>query len=197
MDEKMIARFWSHVDRRGPDDCWEWTAGTKGTYGSFARSHREKRPAHRESFELANGPVPEELQVLHTCDNRLCVNPKHLYAGTHQQNMADKRIRERGVFRWGEAHVQARLTDAECDDIRSRFDRGERPSAIHRTSYASFHYNHIRDVARRKKRVRTTFVGTRPDAAAASTVSEEVDQTGRKRERLGVGETTYWSERRK
>lgn len=73
----------------GPDDCWNWTAslGTTG-YGQF---HWNGRPAksHRVAWELANGPIPDDLCVLHSCDNRRCVNVRHLWLGTKKDNTHD------------------------------------------------------------------------------------------------------------
>jgi HNH endonuclease len=83
-------RFWAKVDRRDPGECWEWKAsGTLYGYGSFRREGRWVL-AHRVAWELANGPIPAGLVVLHQCDNPACVNPAHLRVDTQAANMRDK-----------------------------------------------------------------------------------------------------------
>ncbi|KIC85804.1 hypothetical protein RN49_17570 [Pantoea agglomerans] len=75
--------------------CWQWTASLlTGGYGGFRLNGKTLR-AHRVSFELAYGPIPEGLMVRHKCDNRLCCNPEHLELGTNQDNMDDMKARGR------------------------------------------------------------------------------------------------------
>lgn len=96
-------RFWSKVNKSS--GCWLWTASTQtGGYGQFsvldARGHYVPRRAHRVSWELAFGQVPDGLCVLHRCDVRTCVNPDHLFLGTRADNTADmvtKKRQKRGL----------------------------------------------------------------------------------------------------
>lgn len=72
------------------DGCWVWQKGKATTYGICRRQR-----AHRVSYELHVGPIPNGLFVLHRCDNPPCVNPKHLFVGTHIQNMDDAILKGR------------------------------------------------------------------------------------------------------
>ena len=111
--------FWAKVDRRGPDECWEWS----GTRDADGYGRRKGGGVHRYSWTLANGRDPGELLVRHTCDNPPCVNPAHLILGTHEENMADK-VRRKRVSR-GEASGSAKLTEDQARSAIRRYMAGE------------------------------------------------------------------------
>lgn len=91
-------RFWSRVRKGAEDECWEWTGPRIPTqYGTIMVNGRVER-AHRASWFLAHGPVPDGMWVLHSCDNRGCVNPIHLFLGTRQDNVDDMVRKGRGRY---------------------------------------------------------------------------------------------------
>jgi HNH endonuclease len=113
-------RFWSKVDKSaGPDGCWIWTASTVNGYGRL-----DHILAHRYSYEQNIRPVPEGLEVLHSCDNPGCVNPRHLWVGTHQDNMTDRNMKGRSSAPVGEQHGSHKLTEEEVRAIRRIAESG-------------------------------------------------------------------------
>lgn len=126
----VIRRFWSKVAKTDdPDACWLWLGGVdKDGYGVFGLSSKVKTVrANRFAYEIVHGLLGD-LQALHSCDNPPCCNPRHLHAGTHDQNHAEKAARGRSPVPWlkkhpelalrGEAHPNTKVTDAQVDEIR-------------------------------------------------------------------------------
>ena len=132
MPKKSIEqRFWEKVKIQGLLDCWNWTAGLwgEGGYARFAESGTSVKGS-RWIWALLYGEIPKGMCVLHKCDNPRCVNPNHLFLGTHQDNMDDKvskgrQDRTSGEDRWG-----TKLTDAQVQEIRECVKQGVTTRAI-------------------------------------------------------------------
>lgn len=89
-------RFWSRVDKRGPDECWEWRgARNENGYGWLNTVASPSMLANRVAYHFATGIDPGPLLVCHSCDNPPCCNPRHLWLGTHSDNMADMHAKGR------------------------------------------------------------------------------------------------------
>ena len=97
--------------KRHPSGCWLWfKAIVTNGYGQIRNGAGKRPPAHRVSWEIYRGAIPDGLWVLHKCDVRNCVNPDHLFLGTHQDNVDDREAKGRGNQPCGETQNQAKLT---------------------------------------------------------------------------------------
>lgn len=120
-------RFWSKVNKT--PGCWEWTAGTNDSgYGQISIIVQGKKrviKAHRWAWEQENGPIPAGLELLHSCDNPLCVKPAHLTPGTRAQNQADKCAKGRQAR--GAMLPHTRLLPPDVLAVKGEYARGRTP----------------------------------------------------------------------
>lgn len=109
-------RFWPKVQKT--TGCWIWTANkTRRGYGLVGVASGRSMSAHRASWTLAYGPIPDGLCVLHRCDNPSCVRPDHLFLGSNADNIADREAKGRTAS--GERNGNARLSRDAIAEIRS------------------------------------------------------------------------------
>lgn len=111
-------KFWSRVDIRNEEDCWEWMGAKKnGTYGFYAPMPGVLLKSHRVAYALFNGFIDDNLLVCHKCDNPSCCNPEHLFLGTSQDNIQDMIRKSRKASTKGTCNPSAKLTPEQVRAI--------------------------------------------------------------------------------
>ena len=143
-----LIRFWSFVDERGSDDCWEWQGAChEQGYGLYGVRGPHLMRAHRVAWELHHGQeIPEGLLVCHTCDNPSCCNPAHLFLGTDADNSRD--MMEKGRNRKNRFH-HTKLTEDQVREIRRLHAEGGWTQEQLGLRYG-VHYTTIGNIVRRK-----------------------------------------------
>lgn len=135
-------RFWSKVDRRGEGECWEWSSARfRRGYGAFWFEGKQCY-AHRFAYELVNGPIPDGKSICHSCDNRACVNPAHLFCGSQADNLSDMVAKGR---------QQTKIPEVVIASIRREHGEGKGSIRSIARQYA-VSKTHAGDVIRRKWR---------------------------------------------
>lgn len=128
--EELYTKFWINVNITANDDlCWEWTAGQDGR-GYGAMKFDKVRKAPQIAWMYPNYVIPDGMEICHSCDNPLCCNPKHLFLGTHQENMADKIRKGRGNYPKGDTHHLAILSIEQRHEIRTKHSNGTKQNKL-------------------------------------------------------------------
>ena len=127
MRKTLEERFWEKVDISG--DCWNWQGSTYGGgYGTLKVGGRAVG-AHRVSYWLVHGHIPDELNVCHHCDNPLCVKPSHLFMGTQSDNMKDSFAKGR-LDNQGEENGNSKLVENDVHEIRRLYILGVKDALL-------------------------------------------------------------------
>lgn len=125
----LESRFWSLVDIKGFDECWNWKLSKdKNGYGSFKatierRCHKKFR-AHRMAWILSNGEIPIGFLACHKCDNTSCCNPNRLFLGTAMDNKHDCLAKQRNNNPKGTNHWKCKLSENQVKDIIKEYKTG-------------------------------------------------------------------------
>lgn len=137
--------------------CWEWkgSLNTHG-YGQLADGSGAPAQAHRAAFEVFHGIAPGASDVCHSCDNRQCINPDHLFLGSRRDNLQDMSKKERNAT--GEYRPDFKITGAQVDEIRLAYDLGGRSQKNIAAEYG-VSQQLISSIVRGERRVKASRAG--------------------------------------
>jgi len=119
----LSERFWSKVDKKGEDECWNWLGALDSSNYGQIKVNYERVKSNRLAYKLSCGEIPEGICVLHKCDNPKCCNPKHLFLGCHFTNMVDRHNKGRDAT--GENCGNSVLTKEKVMEIRQMYKTGK------------------------------------------------------------------------
>lgn len=122
-------KFWSKVNKTST--CWLWSGCVSSNgYGSF-RWNGKTVTTHRLSFFLSNGYMPSSnMDIIHSCDVKICVNPNHLRVGTRKENILDYLKKGFSYGKTGENNHMAKITDLQYKEIKTRIENGEQKTSV-------------------------------------------------------------------
>jgi len=153
MRKQTAKSFWDKVAIVDDEDsCWPWLGycHPKG-YGRFSW-HGKMELSHRRAWVLEHGPISDDIKVLHSCDNRPCCRPKHLFLGTDKDNSDDKLAKGRGVWLSGEQVGLSKLTEIAVIEIRQSELSNRKLGPIYKVSHRTISlirsgktWKHIKD----------------------------------------------------
>ncbi len=127
MTQLLRERFMEKVRiGKKPNECWEWLASVRNSGYGRIKIGDLTRSAHRVSYELHVGKIPNGICVCHHCDNKLCVRPNHLFLGTHRDNARDMVQKGKHNPARGESAGSAKLTEKQVMKIRTTFKKNNR-----------------------------------------------------------------------
>jgi len=133
LQDRFMAKVFVPND---PDACWEWKAAKSKGYGRF-RLNGKFTYAHRFSYQFFCGEVAGGMYVCHKCDNPICVNPKHLFLGTHKENMLDRNQKNRQSK--GSKNGSSKLKENDILEIRKMLNSGSTGREIAKQFGISYH----------------------------------------------------------
>lgn len=146
-----VTRFEEKFQRGAPNECWIWSAGRAGPkwnqYGHFKAEGQIK--AHRFSYQLYVGPIPEETCVCHRCDNPLCVSPAHLFLGTYLDNNRDAIAKGRHSFN---TRFQPTISTEVVTEVRKLYEPGK-VGYLKLAKRFGISHSHVRQLIKRTRRL--------------------------------------------
>ena len=130
----VVERFMEKVDKSSSEQgCWLWTGSVdRSGYGRIDNGTGKLVSVHRLSYTHFHGPIPERMEVCHVCDVRNCVNPAHLFIGTHKENLDDMRNKGRSRDSRGEKNPRAKLRESDVIEIHRLISQGTTQTEIAR-----------------------------------------------------------------